>query len=213
MTFEFKYVKCGCNILQQPCRAKGCGQKGAGAARRRHKVNNKGCIQVYTGNGKGKTTAALGLALRAAGRKKKTFFAQFMKKMEYGELFSIAGHLSSYITIEQFGLPGFHHMGDGVSPGEREAAEAGVDAVRSALESREYQIVVLDEANILCHFGILDVDVFVEIMDNRPEGVELIFTGRNAPEEFLERADLVTEMKEIKHYYTKGIQARDGIER
>jgi len=173
----------------------------------------KGYIQVYTGNGKGKTTAALGLALRAAGRKKKVYIAQFMKKTFYGELGAIQEHLGEYITIKQFGLPDFHHSGKDVTPGEKKAAMAGVEAVKKAIQGKKYHVVILDEANILAHFKIIDIKYLLEIIDNKPDDVELILTGRNAPHEFIKRADLVTEMKEIKHYYKKGIQARIGIEK
>lgn len=173
----------------------------------------KGYIHVYTGNGKGKTTAALGLALRAAGRKKRVYIAQFMKKTFYGELAAIRDHLSEFITIEQFGLPDFHHMGKVISPEERNAAMDGIEAVKKAIQGKQYNIIILDEANILAYFKIIDIKYLLEIIDNKPRDIELILTGRNAPPEFVERADLVTEMKEIKHYYKNGIQARFGIEK
>lgn len=177
------------------------------------KDKQEGYIQVYTGNGKGKTTAALGVALRAAGHGKRTFIAQFMKKMHYGELDSIGTLLKDYVTVEQFGLPGFHHTGDTVSPEERDAALEGIRAVKNALQSGRYDIIILDEVNILVYFKIIDVKTILEILDGKPEYMELILTGRNAPPEFIQRADLVTEMKEIKHYYQQGVQARDGIEK
>lgn len=176
-------------------------------------TTEKGYIHIYTGNGKGKTTAALGLALRAAGHKKRTYIAQFMKKMPYGELFAIADHLAGYITIEQFGLPGFHHSGQGVSPEEKQAALAGIAAVHQAIASHQYSIIILDEANILCYFNIIDISDLLDIIDKKPADIELIFTGRNAPDQLIQRADLVTEMTEIKHYYTQGVQARNGIEK
>ncbi len=172
-----------------------------------------GYIQVYTGNGKGKTTAALGLALRAAGRGKKTYMAQFMKKGEYGELLSAAKYLADFITIEQFGLPEFHHTGDEVTEEERNSALTGVAAVNKAIASKKYDIIILDEVNVLLYFKIIALDPILKIITGKPENIELILTGRNAPEEILERADLVTEMKEIKHYYTKNVPARTGIEK
>jgi len=172
-----------------------------------------GYIQVYTGNGKGKTTAALGLALRAAGRGKKTYVAQFMKKGEYGELLSTAEYLADFITIEQFGLPDFHYTGEAVTEEEREAALNGVAAVQKAIASKKYDIIILDEVNVLLYFNIIDINPILKIMREKPENIELVLTGRNAPEEIIKRADLVTEMKEIKHYYQKGIEARSGIEK
>jgi len=173
----------------------------------------KGYIQVYTGNGKGKTTAALGLALRAAGRDKKTYIAQFMKKGEYGELLSVAKYLNEFITIEQFGLPGFHYTGEEVTEEELQAALAGVDAVNQAIASKKYDIIILDEVNVLLYFKIIAPELILKIIDEKPEDIELVLTGRNAPEDILKRADLVTEMKEVKHYYVKDVPARLGIEK
>jgi len=96
---------------------------------------------------------------------------------------------------------------------QKKAAMAGIEAVKKAVQSKKYHVVILDEANILAHFKIIDIKYLLEIIDNKPDDVELILTGRNAPHEFIKRADLVTEMKEVKHYYKKGIQARIGIEK
>ncbi|HEX7502342.1 MAG TPA: cob(I)yrinic acid a,c-diamide adenosyltransferase [Acidobacteriota bacterium] len=172
-----------------------------------------GRIQVYTGNGKGKTTAALGLALRAAGRGMRTYVAQFLKKGEYGELLAAARHLAGLVTIEQFGLPDFHHRANGVTPAEVQAATAGLAAAAAALAGGEYQIVVLDEINTLLHFAIVPLEPVLRLMERKPPAVELVLTGRYAPQAVLERADLVTEMKEVRHYYQKGLQARTGIEK
>lgn len=176
-------------------------------------MKEKGYIQVYTGNGKGKTTAAIGLALRAAGREKKTYIAQFMKKGHYGEVVAIEKFLSNHIQVEQFGLEGFHYQGDPVTERERERARAGLVAVEKACQSRRYHIVVLDEINVLLHFRILDVVPVLNLLDTRPATVELVLTGRYAPRKILERADLVTEMKEIKHYYHQNVLGRPGIEK
>lgn len=173
----------------------------------------QGYIQVYTGNGKGKTTAALGLALRAAGRGMKTYMAQFLKKGEYGELLAVQDCLADRITIRQFGLPEFHHQEQGVSAEEIAAAEAGLAAAGTAMAGGDYRIVVLDEINTLLHFGIIAVEPVLRFLDRKPAGVELVLTGRYAPQAILDRADLVTEMKEIRHYYQKNIQARTGIEK
>lgn len=173
----------------------------------------QGFVQVYTGNGKGKTTAALGLALRAAGRGLRTYVAQFMKKGEYGELLAVRDRLADMITIEQFGLPDFHHREQGVAEGEIRAAEAGLAAAAAALRGGAYRVVVLDEVNTLLHFGIVPVERVLSLLDSRPSQVELVLTGRYAPQAVLDRADLVTEMREERHYYQRGVMARDGIER
>jgi len=173
----------------------------------------RGYIQVYTGNGKGKTTAALGLALRAAGRGMKTYMAQFLKKGEYGELLAIKRFMPEWIVIEQFGLPEFHHQQNGISPEEREAAESGMAAAGMAMSGGAYRIVVLDEINTLLHFKIIAVEPVLRLLEQKPEGVELVLTGRYAPQAIMDRADLVTEMQEIRHYYQKNIQARTGIEK
>jgi cob(I)alamin adenosyltransferase len=172
-----------------------------------------GYIQVYTGNGKGKTTAALGLALRAAGRGMRTYIAQFLKKGEYGELLAVKRFLPELIIIEQFGLPEFHHQENGVSVVEREAAEAGMDAAKKAMAGGEYRIVVLDEINTLLHFKIIPVETVLRLLAEKPAALEVILTGRYAPAELLARANLITDMQEIRHYYQNSIPARIGIEK
>jgi cob(I)alamin adenosyltransferase len=176
-------------------------------------LTERGYIQVYTGNGKGKTTAALGLALRAAGRGMKTYMAQFLKKGEYGELLAVMTYLPALIVIEQFGLPEFHHQENGVSIIEREAAEAGLQSAEKAMTSGDYRIVVLDEINTLLHFKIIAVERVLRLLAEKPEALEVVLTGRYAPAEILARADLITEMLEIRHYYQKNISARTGIEK
>jgi cob(I)alamin adenosyltransferase len=176
-------------------------------------MDANGLIQVYTGNGKGKTTAALGLALRAAGRGLRTYMAQFLKKGEYGELLAVRERLADRITIEQFGLPEFHHREQGVSAEETAAAAAGLAAAEAAMSGGAYRIVVLDEINTLLHFGILPVEPVLLLLERKPPALELVLTGRYAPQAILDRADLVTEMKEVRHYYQKGVQARTGIEK
>jgi len=176
-------------------------------------MSERGYIQVYTGNGKGKTTAALGLALRAAGRGMKTYMAQFLKKGEYGELLVVQDRLAEWITIRQFGLPEFHHQEQGVGAEEIAAAEAGLIAAEAAMAGGDYRIVVLDEVNTLLHFKIIAVETVLNFLDRKPARVELVLTGRYAPQAIIDRADLVTEMKDIRHYYQKNIQARTGIEK
>lgn len=175
-------------------------------------MNRMGCIQVYTGNGKGKTTAALGMALRAAGRGMKSYFIQFLKQGDYGELTAVARHLQPWVTIEQFGLPDFHYSGNEVSAEEQAAARNGLAVARRVLREGLHEIVVLDEVNTLLHFGILPLAEVLDVIDGRPPHVELVLTGRYAPAEIQERADLITEMREVRHYYQKNIPARLGIE-
>lgn len=169
----------------------------------------RGCVQVYTGDGKGKTTAAVGLAVRAAGAGLRVYFGQFMKNNETGEL-DVFRSLSNAITVEQYGT------GDelrGTDPQvNAQAARAGFERAREALVSGRYDVVVLDEANVADSLGYLDADSLMELVRARPEGVELVLTGRNARDEVLAAADLVTEMREVKHYYRNGVPARRGIE-
>ncbi len=172
----------------------------------------KGYIQVYTGNGKGKTTAALGLAVRAAGHGFKTYFCQFLKGQDYGELSAIQ-KLSSLITIEQFGRKGFIHVTENPDKEDIERAQKGLRKCTKMMKSRKYRIIVMDEVNVAVHFNLFSEKEIHNFLDEKPEEIEVILTGRYAPESFIERADLVTEMKEIKHYYKKGIQARQGIEK
>jgi len=178
----------------------------------KEKTQFKGYIQVYTGNGKGKTTAALGLALRAAGYKHKVYIGQFLKGQEYGELLS-AKKLSPYITIEQFGRKGFIHVTKDPDEEDIKRAKRGLKKCLEAMLSRKYRIIILDEINVAVDLNLIAEEEIHEFLDKRPEDVEIILTGRYAPPSFLKRADLVTEMKEKKHYYKKGVKAREGIEK
>ena len=170
----------------------------------------KGYIHVYTGNGKGKTTAALGLALRATGAGMKSYFGQFMKGRHYSELDSVREHLPG-ITIEQYGQPDFCVPGK-VSPDDLRLAAEGFRKAKGALDSGEFDIVVLDEINTALYFKLLEVNDVLGLMRSKPPAVELVLTGRYAPEEVIDAADLVTEMKEIKHYFEAGVDSRAGIE-
>ena len=172
----------------------------------------KGYIQIYTGNGKGKTTAALGLALRAAGHKQRVYIGQFLKGHLYGELLS-AKILSPYITIEQFGRSGFIHVTKDPDTEDIQKARRGLKKCLNAMLSKKYRIIVLDEINVAVYFKLVSEKEVLEFLDQKPEEVEVILTGRYAPASFLKRADLVTEMKEKKHYYRKGVKAREGIEK
>ncbi|MFQ6083505.1 MAG: cob(I)yrinic acid a,c-diamide adenosyltransferase [Candidatus Aminicenantia bacterium] len=173
---------------------------------------NRGYIQVYTGNGKGKTTAALGLALRAAGHNYRTYIGQFLKGQPYGELKGIK-NLSPHITIEQFGRKGFIHVHHNPDKEDIKRAREGLKKCRQAMLSGKYEIIILDEINVALYFNILTEEEVIKFIEQKPEDVELILTGRYAPQAIIDRADLVTEMKEIKHYYHQGIKARKGIEK
>lgn len=170
----------------------------------------KGYFQIYTGNGKGKTTAALGLALRASGRGIPVYIGQFMKGQDYGELHALP-RLES-VSHEQYGDPGWVYKGK-VTDAQRSHAREGLEKARAALTSGQYRIVILDELNMAVWFELVTLEEVLGLVDGRPAGVELVFTGRNAAPELIERADLVTEMREVKHYYTQGVGARKGIEK
>jgi cob(I)alamin adenosyltransferase len=170
----------------------------------------KGYVQVYTGDGKGKTTAALGLALRASGRGMRTYIGQFMKGQHYGELDALRDY--PHITIEQYGDVRCIRREE-VTPDHVAQAHRGLARAREAMLSGEYDVVVLDEVNVTVWFGLLDVAEVLAFLDEKPERVEVVLTGRRAPQELIERADLVTEMREVKHYYEQGVLAREGIER
>lgn len=170
----------------------------------------KGYIQVYTGNGKGKTTAALGLAVRAAGAGLRIYIAQFIKKQKCSE-HVLLDELSDRITVKRFGRGLI--MGRKPSPADIAAAREGYDEAKEILLSGEYDVMVLDEANVATHYGLITVEDLLELMAMKPNNVELVITGRYADEKVIEAADLVTEMRDIKHYGNEGVQARRGIEK
>ena len=170
----------------------------------------KGYVQVYTGDGKGKTTAAFGLALRAAGAGLKVYIAQFVKGMKYSELDAME-KLSDSITIKQYGRDCFIFREP--EKEDIQAAREGLQEVKAIMCSGKYQMIILDEANIATYYNLFSVDDLLDFIKVKPEGVELVITGRKADPRIMERADLVTEMKEIKHYYQKGVEARSGIEK
>jgi cob(I)alamin adenosyltransferase len=172
----------------------------------------RGYIQVYTGNGKGKTTAALGQALRAAGRQWRTYIGQFLKGTPTGELAAVKA-LEPLITIEQFGREGFLVVDD--TPGDEDIKRArrGLDRCREAMRSGQYRLIVLDEVCVALYFKVLTEKEVLAFLDAKPTDVEIILTGRYAPPALIDRADLVTEMRDIKHYGGQGVRARDGIEK
>jgi cob(I)alamin adenosyltransferase len=171
----------------------------------------KGLVQVYTGNGKGKTTAALGLALRAVGHGLKVLMIQFMKgNAQYGELES-AKKLAPYLTIKRVGRETFVSKSH-PDPKDLQSAQEGFEMAKKALQNKEYKIVILDEVNLAVDYGLIPITEILHLIDSKPEEIELILTGRNVKREILEKADLVTEMVDRKHYYDKGVPAREGIE-
>jgi cob(I)alamin adenosyltransferase len=172
----------------------------------------KGFIQVYTGNGKGKTTAALGLALRAAGHGQRVYIGQFLKGQMYGELVSVK-KLAPHIVIEQFGRKGFIHVTGNPDDEDIERAKRGLKRCLKAMLSKKFRIVILDEINVAVDLKVITEQEVHDFLDQKPEEVEVVLTGRYSPPSFIKRADLVTEMKEKKHYYRRGIMARKGIEK
>jgi cob(I)alamin adenosyltransferase len=171
----------------------------------------QGYFHVYTGDGKGKTTAALGLAIRAAGVYRQVYLGQFMKGKKYSE-HRILDQLSSNITYQLYGTPELIHLKDNPDPQNLKCAKIGYDLAKQAIKSGKYDLVILDEINITVHFKLLSIKDLIELVELRPPDLELVFTGRKAPPPIIELADLVTEMKEIKHYYQQGVTARKGIE-
>lgn len=165
-------------------------------------------IHLYTGNGKGKTTAALGLALRAAGAGMNVFIAQFVKGMYYSELASLSRFAE--IELRQYGLDCF--IDKEPTQKDIDAALEGLRDVRHLVASGRYDMVILDEVCIALHFKLFSLYELQSLIDSVSDQTEIILTGRYAPEELYEIADLVTEMKEIKHYFNNGIIAREGIE-
>jgi cob(I)alamin adenosyltransferase len=170
----------------------------------------KGYVQVYTGDGKGKTTAALGLSLRAAGAGLKVFIAQFIKMGDYSEIKALE-RFSDLIRVEQFGLGRFIKGKPSIE--DIEAAKKGLEKVHAVLMDAQHDVVIMEEANVAVMCGLFSADDILGLIAIKPETVELIITGRGADPRIVEKADLVTEMKCIKHYYEQGIQARTGIEK
>ena len=170
----------------------------------------KGYVQVYTGNGKGKTTASLGLSVRAAGAGFKVFIVQFLKQGDYSEIKALE-RFSDQITIEQYGLGRF--VKGKPSPEDIEAGQKGYERVAAILKQGDHDLVVVEEGNVAVMCGLFPEEKLLDLMEMKPDHVELVITGRGATPAVMERADLVTEMKEIKHYYKAGVPARVGIEK
>jgi cob(I)alamin adenosyltransferase len=172
-------------------------------------------VQVYTGDGKGKTTAALGLALRALGAGLNVFIGQFIKGMRYSEIAMLESLTASLgperLSVRQYGRGCFILR----APEEADlaAARGGLEAIRTEMASGRWDLIILDEANVALSLGLIDEDSVLGFLKARPKGVELVFTGRGAPASLVAAADLVTEMRCVRHYYEAGVEAREGIER
>lgn len=199
-------------------------------------MSRKGQIHVYTGDGKGKTTAAIGLALRAVGQGLKVFVVQFMKGGAYTGEFISAQNFLPNLEIMQFGRPclkqqkqfklkkaSFDFIREEIECGDcrycflndevqKDYVEKAFKKAYSIITEGQHHLVILDEINLALSYGFLETERIVALLQNKPEQVEIILTGRNAPYELKKTADLVTEMKMHKHYYNKGISARKGIE-
>lgn len=174
-----------------------------------------GYIQVYTGDGKGKTTASLGLAMRALGRCWKVLIIMFTKGgNDYGELNSfreLSPDISNNLKIIQAGLDRIVYKNN-QSEADKKAILEGWELAKKAIENHEYQLIIMDEANIAIDMGILDVDEVVRVLKNKPDEMEIVLTGRNAHPKIIEIAHLVSKIEPVKHYWDTGIAARKGIE-
>ena len=169
----------------------------------------KGFVQVYTGNGKGKSTAAFGMAMRAAGAGLRVFLGQFIKKGRFSEIKALSCFGDS-IKICQFGRGCF--IGTEASSIDRSLARKGLEEAEAEMLSGNYDLVILDEANCAVWKGLFTADDLLKVISRKPDKVEMIITGRNADPRVIDFADLVTEMREIRHYSEKGVPARKGIE-
>ena len=172
--------------------------------------HRRGLVQIYTGNGKGKTTAAFGQALRALGQGYRVCVIQFMKGRKYGECLAAERHLPG-LTIHLSGLDSFV-MRENPAPLDIELARQGLDLARQAVASGAYEMIILDEINVAADFKLLQLDEIVALVKEKPAALDLILTGRYAPPELLALADMVTEMQEVRHHYHAGIKDRAGIE-
>lgn len=172
-------------------------------------MTNKGYIHIYTGNGKGKTTAAFGLAIRALCAGKKIYIGQFVKSMKYNET-RIADFFAN-ITIEQLGRGCF--LDHNPQQIDCDMAQNALLKCTEIMASGKYDLVILDELTIAIYFGLLSEQQVVEAIEKRNPATEIVITGRYAPQSLIDIADLVTDMQEVKHYYTQGVLSRNGIDR
>jgi cob(I)alamin adenosyltransferase len=174
-------------------------------------VQKRGLLMVYTGDGKGKTTASLGLLLRAVGHGEKVALVQFMKGQPTGEITTLEKYLGDNVVIRRFGRDEFVDPSD-PAPEDMALAARGLAEARRFLESGQYGLVILDELNVALDFGLVGVDAVLEVLKQRPADADVVITGRNAPRQIVDLADLVSEVREVKHHYRQGIPAQPGIE-
>lgn len=172
----------------------------------------RGLVLVYTGDGKGKTTAAFGLALRTVGHGGRAFVIQFMKgDPDYGELLAVRRFLAGRVEVVQSGLPTFV---DRRSPSidDRRLAREGMELAAKVINEGRYELVILDEINVALDYGLVELDEVLRLLAGRPPGIDVVLTGRYAPPALLEAADLVSEVAEVKHPFRRGAAARKGME-
>lgn len=174
-------------------------------------MNKTGLILLYTGDGKGKTTASFGLALRAIGHGEKVYMIQFMKGSEnYGEIQAVRKYLPGFELVQK-GMDKFVKKGDPDAEDLRLARE-GIDLARKVISEGKYDLVILDEINVAVNFGLISEDAVLDLISLKPDHVTIVLTGRYASEKIMEKADMISEVKEVKHHYKKGIAAQPGIE-
>ncbi|MFO7912846.1 MAG: cob(I)yrinic acid a,c-diamide adenosyltransferase [Desulfotignum sp.] len=169
----------------------------------------KGYVQVYTGNGKGKTTASIGLAVRGAGAGLQVFVGQFLKQGNYSEIKALSRFEN--ITVEQFGMGKF--VKGAPSKNEIAAARAGYARLCEILTANKHDLVIVDEGNVAVTCNLISEGELLDLIDRKPDDMELVITGRGALPSVMQRADLVTEMQDIKHYFHEGVAARKGVEK
>lgn len=167
-------------------------------------------IQIYTGDGKGKSTAAMGMIVRALGNDFKIFFGQFMKNKTYSEIKTLKNFSEDKLRLEQFGTD--RRVGAPLTPKDYEAALLGIELAETEMLTRNYDLMILDEFNLTAHYKLISKECILNFIEKKPKTMELVITGRYAPGWLIEKADLVTEMKMVKHYFSKGVAARKGIE-
>ena len=172
---------------------------------------NRGLVFVFTGDGKGKTTAAIGQALRTIGHGHKVLIIQFMKGKKYGEVLAAEKYLDGRLKTVQCGLDSFV-MKDNPAPVDIELARQGLTLARQALTSGEYQMIILDEINVALDFKLIPLEDVLEMIRTKPAATDLVLTGRYAPAEVIALADTVSEIGELQHHYAQGIKERAGIE-
>lgn len=172
---------------------------------------NKGYVQIYTGNGKGKSTAAIGLAVRALGYGLKVYMLQIMKDFPYNES-NLLSSLGDNLVVRKFGRDDWVFRKEKPPQSEVDLAVSELERFGKIMVAEKFDLFILDEICAAIYFGLVDENWVIQLIDKKPENIELVLTGRYCSEKLIERADLVTEMKEIKHYYIQGVQSRAGID-